>query len=103
MNGTVVALVLVRLFPDHEQQILARGLRYGDNRVACGVHHVTDVEQGRLLGVAYWQAVEQAPAFLDDIACAREEEAAHGPTGTALSAHCRSKLRNAAPLKKSTM
>jgi acid phosphatase (class A) len=75
MNGYVVAIVLSILFPEHRQAILARGARYGDNRVVCGVHHPTDVEQGRLLGIAYFEALQGDKAFRSDLACASAEEA----------------------------
>jgi acid phosphatase (class A) len=75
MNGYVVALVLADVFPARRQPILARGARYGDNRVACGVHHPTDVEAGRLLGIAYYHRLSALPAFEDDLRCAEAEEA----------------------------
>jgi acid phosphatase (class A) len=87
MNGYVVAIVLAKVFPEHRQAILARGVRYGDNRVVCGVHHPTDVEAGRRLGIAYFEAVQGDKAFQDDLSCAAEEEA-QVSRGTALSPPC---------------
>jgi acid phosphatase (class A) len=75
MNGYVAAIVLADVFPARRQGILARGVRYGDNRVACGVHHPTDVEAGRLLGIAYYHRLSALPAFEADLKCAQAEEA----------------------------
>ncbi|HLZ82047.1 MAG TPA: phosphatase PAP2 family protein [Caulobacteraceae bacterium] len=75
MNGYVVAIVLGDVFPTRRQAILARGARYGDNRVACGVHHPSDVEAGRLLGIAYYHRLSALPAFEADLDCAKAEEA----------------------------
>ena len=75
MNGYVVGLVLSQVFRDQRQAILARGVRYGDNRVACGVHHPSDVEAGRLLGVAYFNKLSADPTFQADLKCAQAEQA----------------------------
>lgn len=74
MNGYVVAAVLSKMIPSRQQAILTRGVRYGDNRIICGVHHPTDVEQGRLLGVAYLEALPANANYEADLACAIEEE-----------------------------
>jgi acid phosphatase (class A) len=74
MNGYVVAALLADLRPARETTLLARGVRYGDNRVVCGVHHPIDVQQGRLLGIAYLEAVRQNPEFRAEFDCARDED-----------------------------
>lgn len=89
MNGYVVAVVLSQVISkSHEQAILARGIRYGDNRVVCGVHHPTDVQQGRLLGVAYLKALVNNPEYQADLTCAREEETTVQDEKAKLSAAC---------------
>jgi acid phosphatase (class A) len=90
MNGYVVAIVLADVFPARRQAILARGARYGDNRVACGVHHPTDVEAGRRLGIAYYHSLSALPAFAADLDCAKAEEAfaeTKAPMPPACAAH----------------
>lgn len=87
MNGYVVAMVLAQVFPDRRQAILARGVRYGDNRVACGVHHPSDVEEGRLLGIAYFTKLSADPAFAADLKCAQAEQA-FAASRTPLPATC---------------
>ncbi len=87
MNGYVVGLVLSEVFPDRRQAILARGARYGDNRVACGVHHPSDVEEGRLLGIAYFNKLSTDPTFQADLKCAQAEQAVSA-NKTPLPASC---------------
>jgi len=72
-NGYVAALLLADVMPERASLLLARGIRYGDNRVVCGVHHPTDVEEGRRLAKAYYARVSQDPQFEADRACAIEE------------------------------
>lgn len=88
MNGYVVAAILSDVFPEREQAILSRGIRYGDNRVVCGVHHPIDVQAGRLLGIAYLAALHPLKPYQADIACAKEEAAVLDKTLPALSTPC---------------
>lgn len=89
MNGYVVGSLLADLIPGRAQQLLARGVRYGDNRVVCGVHHPTDVEQGRLLAVAYLAKLRASPEFQAEFACAGEEHRRlAAATAAPLSAAC---------------
>lgn len=93
MNGYAVALILAELWPARAQDVLARGLRYGDNRVACGVHHPIDVVEGRMLAIAYVRALKADPAFQAELACAKAEDAlATNPAGPALPQSCKAFL-----------
>jgi membrane-associated phospholipid phosphatase len=65
--------VIAEVMPERANAVLARGLRYGQNRVVCGVHHPSDVEQGRLLAIAIFAKIKATPAFAADLACAVEE------------------------------
>ncbi|MBO9711288.1 phosphatase PAP2 family protein [Sphingomonas sp.] len=71
-NGYAAALVLAEVMPARASKLLARGIRYGDNRVVCGVHHPIDVQQGRLLAIAIFAKLKLDPAFREDVACARQ-------------------------------
>lgn len=71
--GWAWALVLSELAPDRAETILARGLAYGDSRVICGVHYVSDVEAGRLMGAALVARLKAEPAFQRDLERARAE------------------------------
>ncbi len=75
-NGYSAALLLSDVFADRKAALLARGARYGDNRVICGVHHPIDVERGRSLSLTYFAAVRTQPAYREDMMCAIEESAA---------------------------
>lgn len=71
--GWAWALVLSELAPERAEAILARGLAYGDSRVICGVHYVSDVEAGRLVGAALSARLHADPAFRRDLERARVE------------------------------
>jgi len=71
--GWAWALVLSEMAPDRADQILARGLAYGDSRAICGVHYVSDVEVGRIVGAALFAALKADPAFQADFAVAARE------------------------------
>ncbi|MBA3896215.1 MAG: phosphatase PAP2 family protein [Sphingomonadaceae bacterium] len=72
-NGYAAALVLAEAIPVRASALLARGVRYGDNRIVCGVHHPSDVEQGRLLAIAIYRKLREDRAFREDVACAHQE------------------------------
>ena len=71
--GWAWALVLSELEPGRAEAILARGLAYGDSRVICGVHYVSDVEAGRLVGAALVARLKAEPAFARDFERAKAE------------------------------
>lgn len=72
-NGYTAALVIAEVMPARASKILARGIRYGHNRVVCGVHHPIDVQQGRLLAIAIFAKLKENKAFLEDVRCARQQ------------------------------
>lgn len=72
-TGWAWALVLAELAPDRADKILARGLDYGDSRVICGVHYVSDVDAGRLLGAALIARLKAEPDFQRDFKRAKAE------------------------------
>lgn len=71
--GWLYALVLAEVEPEHAAEILARGRAYGESRVVCGVHFVSDVTAGRLASSAVFAALAGNPEFQADVASAREE------------------------------
>ncbi|WP_395396169.1 phosphatase PAP2 family protein (plasmid) [Novosphingobium sp. BL-8A] len=87
-NGYAAALVLAEIFPARREEILARGLRYGDNRVVCGAHHPSDVLEGQLLAVQYFKAASLTAAFREALDCAHQEEAVIEKKLPALPAGC---------------
>jgi acid phosphatase (class A) len=74
-NGYGAALLLAEVFPARRQQILARGIRYGENRIVCGAHHPSDVLQGQLLAIEFFKEASLNDRFKRDLDCARAEDA----------------------------
>ena len=72
-NVYAAALLLATVMPERAAPILARGIRYGENRVICGVHHPSDVVEGQKIAAAYFAKLQELPAFQHDLACALDE------------------------------
>lgn len=73
-NGLTAALLIAEVMPARRQALIARGIRYGDNRVACGVHHPSDVYHGRMVASAYVPLLLKNPVFREELECARIEQ-----------------------------
>ena len=71
--GWLYALLLVEIDPEHADAIVRRGRAFGESRVVCGVHYVSDIEGGRLTASALVAALHGAPQFETDVASARAE------------------------------
>ncbi|HEX4534286.1 MAG TPA: phosphatase PAP2 family protein [Rhizomicrobium sp.] len=71
-----VGLMLAHIVPDRADAILARTRAYGESRVVCGVHWLSDVEAGRVAGSVTYQALSLDPAFNADMEAAKTELAA---------------------------
>jgi acid phosphatase (class A) len=84
--GWLYALVLAELDPERAAGIAARGRAYGESRVVCGVHYVSDVEAGRLTAATVVAALHGTPEFEADVAAARAELAALRDAGGAARA-----------------
>ena len=56
-QGWAYALILASLVPEKATPILARGRAYGESRIVCGVHWLSDVAAGRLTGTAVFAAL----------------------------------------------
>ena len=74
--GWASALVLAEASPDQTDTILARGLAFGQSRLVCNVHWESDVIEGRTIGAATVARLHADPAFLADLAAAKDELAA---------------------------
>lgn len=80
------ALLLSELAPSKAEPVLKRGLEFGESRVVCGVHYVSDIEAGRSVGAATVARLKTDPAFMADFARARlemQQALAGGPKPTA--------------------
>jgi acid phosphatase (class A) len=83
-QGWAYALILAALVPEKATPILARGRAYGESRIVCGVHWLSDVVAGRLTGSTVFAALMGDPAFRADLEKARTElHAALAGAGTA--------------------
>ncbi len=74
--GWLYALLLAETAPDHASAILARGRAFGESRVVCGVHYLSDIEGGRTLATALVAALSGSTEFAADLTAARSELAA---------------------------
>lgn len=72
-EGQVAAELLALVIPERASRIRARGERFGDNRLVCGVHYPSDLAEGRKIALAYFDAVMSDPVFRQELNCAIEE------------------------------
>ena len=86
--GWGMALVLAEIAPDRAGDILERGRQFGESRVICGVHWMSDVAPGRELGAGALAAAHADPAFTAEIAAARAEVAAVRASGATPAHAC---------------
>lgn len=70
------ALVLTQVAPERQNEILARGRAFGQSRVVCNVHWLSDTEEGRVMASATVARLQSAPEFRADVEAARTEIAA---------------------------
>lgn len=71
--GWAWALALAEIAPDRANAVLARGLAFGQSRVVCGVHWMSDVEAGRVVGASVVSRLHADPVFAAQLAAARGE------------------------------
>lgn len=72
-------LVLAELIPSQTTALVARGRAFGDSRRVCNVHWLSDIEEGRVTATAAFVRLQANPAFVADLAAARQELAALPP------------------------
>ncbi len=71
--GWAVALILVEIYPEAQDAILARGYEYGQSRVIAGYHYQSDVDAGRLAGSATVARLHADPEFMAALNKAKQE------------------------------
>lgn len=91
--GWAWALALAEIAPDRADAILTRGLDYGANRVACGMHWMSDVEAGRIVGASTVSRLHGDPVFAAQMAQARKEIEAARAAQAKPPQHCESEAR----------
>ncbi len=67
-----MGLILAEMAPDHATDILARARAFGESRVVCGVHTVSDIEAGRTNGAALVAVLHSNPQFRSDLEAAKK-------------------------------
>ena len=72
-QGWAYALILASLVPEKATAILVRGRAYGESRVVCGVHWLSDVVAGRLTGTSVFATLMGDATFRADLEKARAE------------------------------
>lgn len=83
--GWAWALTLAKVNPNRTDELLKRGLSFGQSRVICNAHWQSDVDAGRIMATATVARLHSNPEFLADIQGARKElETASAPVKTVL-------------------
>ncbi len=67
------ALALAEAAPDRADQVLARGRAFGQSRVVCNVHWLSDTEEGRMMAAGVVARLHDDEAFRADLAAAKAE------------------------------
>ncbi len=71
--GWAWALILAEIAPERADAILARGRAYGESRIVCNVHWLSDVEEGRFMGASAVARLHANPQFKMDLEAAKKE------------------------------
>jgi acid phosphatase (class A) len=77
--GWLWALILSDVAPARADAIRSFGQATGDLRVACRVHWLSDVANGRILATSVYQRIAAEPEYQADLARAKAEIAAAPP------------------------
>ena len=71
--GWSSALLMMEINPDRANKILARGYRYGENRLVVGAHWQSDTDAARLAASVAYARLHTSERFLEQMKKAREE------------------------------
>lgn len=71
--GWATALVLSEINPARQEEIIRRGYEMGQSRVICGYHWQSDIDAARLVSGAVVATLHTKPAFIEQLAKAKEE------------------------------
>lgn len=71
--GWTYAMIMASLLPEKATPLLVRGRLYGESRVVCGVHWLSDVEAARMTAAAVYAALQGDAGFRADAERARSE------------------------------
>lgn len=76
--GWVNGQILSRIFPQYADDLMARGIDYGQSRMICGVHFPSDIVSGRIVGDVMLQKLEQDAEFTKLLQSAQEKAKLNG-------------------------
>lgn len=86
--GWAWALVLTEVNPERANNLLKRGMEFGQSRVICDAHWQSDVDAGRIMGAAAVAKLHSNAEFLADIEAARAEVKAVQANGSSAQPSC---------------
>lgn len=86
--GWASALVLAQLAPGRADRLIARGRSFGESRLICNVHWMSDVVSGRVMGAATVARLQSVPEFAEDMVISREEIARSRSAGSSPARDC---------------
>lgn len=72
-TGWLWGSILAEIAPEFADELIARGIAFGDSRVVCGFHYPSDVAAARLAAAALLDRLHGDPVFLRDLAAAKKE------------------------------
>lgn len=87
-GGWAWALILSEMAPERRDQLISRGIEYGNSRSICNVHWSSDVEAGRLIGSATVAQLHADPVFRADLKAASAEIKALRMRGLPANGNC---------------
>ncbi|WP_264050156.1 acid phosphatase [Methylobacterium flocculans] len=67
------ASIMATLMPEKATQFFVRARSYGESRVVCGLHWLSDIEAGRTTASAVYATLQGDPGFRSDLEKARTE------------------------------
>jgi acid phosphatase (class A) len=71
--GYYMAGVLASMVPERRDAIMARAWEFAESRLVCGVHYRSDLEAGRISGIAMAAVALSSPRFQEPYTQARSE------------------------------
>jgi acid phosphatase (class A) len=73
LQGYLVSRVMAAIFPDHRDELMARGIEIGREREIAGLHYPSDSAASRRLGEALYARLEKNEKFVRELAAAKSE------------------------------
>ena len=73
LTGYLEAFTLVEMVPEKRAAILERADEYAHNRLVCGVHYPSDIEESRRVALLIFGYMMASPKFHQDLAAAKLE------------------------------